>query len=136
VIMIWLATTSSDGLVADDYYKKGLAINRNLQRDAVALENSISADFTMDNVEGVIKVNFEKGKLENYPETLQLKMQFATHANNDKLVELHHGLNNQYIGYIKKPLPEGKWYFELSDGKWRLNAHATLKSRMSLLLKP
>ena len=29
----WLAVTSSDGLVADDYYKQGLAINQTLERD-------------------------------------------------------------------------------------------------------
>ena len=29
----WLAIISNDGLVTDDYYKQGLAINQRLQRD-------------------------------------------------------------------------------------------------------
>src|SRR5688572_10359806 len=41
---IWLAFVSSDGLVADDYYKRGLAINQELQRDRVAAERSLTAE--------------------------------------------------------------------------------------------
>ena len=32
-VMLWLAITSYDGLVSDDYYKEGLAINQVLRRD-------------------------------------------------------------------------------------------------------
>lgn len=32
-ITLWLAITSYDGLVADDYYKQGLAINQTLARE-------------------------------------------------------------------------------------------------------
>ena len=32
---LWLAVSSNDGLVADDYYKQGLAINQTLQREAL-----------------------------------------------------------------------------------------------------
>jgi hypothetical protein len=111
-----LAVTSNYGLVADDYYKKSLAINRSLERDASAIEKEISADIEIDNEQGLIRILFNKGNLENYPEILQLKLQHATHANNDVRVELHHGQSNQYIGYLKTLLPEGKWYFELSGG--------------------
>ena len=136
VIMIYLATTSDDGLVADDYYKKGLAINRSLERDAAANEKEISANIEVDNEQGTIKIILNKGNLKIYPEILQLKLQFATHASNDVQVELHHGQNNQYIGYMKKPLPEGKWYFELSGGEWRLNAHANIKKRVNISFRP
>lgn len=135
-IIIYLAVTSDDGLVADDYYKKGLAINRSLERDALAIEKEVSADIEIDNEKNVIKMIFNKGNIENYPEVLQLKLQFATHANNDVQVELHHGQYNKYIGYLKKSLPEGKWYFELSDGKWRLNAHANIIKSINVSLKP
>jgi len=135
VIMIWLAVSSDDGLVTDDYYKKGLAINRSLERDASAVEKKVSANIEMDSGQGIVKLIFDKGDLDIYPEVLQLKLQFATHASNDVQVALLHGQTNQYIGYIKKPLPEGKWYFELSDGSWRLNAHAILKSGASFRLE-
>ena len=135
-IMLWLAVTSDDGLVTDDYYKEGLAINRNLERDALAAEKEISAELELDNERGVIKIIFNKGSIETYPDIFQLKMQFATHANNDVQVDLHHGQDNKYIGYLKKSLLEGKWYFELSDDKWRLNAHANIKKNINISFKP
>ena len=33
IITVWLAVISNDGLVSDDYYKQGLAVNQRLQRD-------------------------------------------------------------------------------------------------------
>ena len=35
-VMLTLAVSSDDGLVTDDYYRKGLQINRTLERDALA----------------------------------------------------------------------------------------------------
>jgi len=39
----WLAYNSDDGLVARDYYKRGLLINKTLQRDHNAAARAISA---------------------------------------------------------------------------------------------
>jgi hypothetical protein len=39
----WLAYSTDDGLVARDYYKRGLLINRTLQRDHAAAARGISA---------------------------------------------------------------------------------------------
>ena len=39
----WIAFASADGLVADDYYKQGLAINKRLGREHAAREGGISA---------------------------------------------------------------------------------------------
>ena len=33
IITLWLAVSSADGLVAEDYYKQGLAINRVIERE-------------------------------------------------------------------------------------------------------
>jgi hypothetical protein len=136
VIMIWLAVTTDDGLVEDDYYKQGMAINRDLNRDVFAKENGISAELEMSNAEGWIKLGLIKGALVNYPEALRLKLQYATHDHNDVQVVLNHGQGNQYIGMIKEPLIQGKWYLELHEGKWRLNGHINAAEQVQLLLQP
>jgi len=138
VIMIWLAITTDDGLVADDYYKQGMAINRDLHRDTRAQEISISAALEMTELEGVVRISliFNKGGLENYPDTLQLNLQYATHDHNDVQVLLNHGQNDQYIGLINQPLIQGKWYLELSEGEWRLNGYMNAGKQITLLLKP
>ena len=138
VVMIWLAITTDDGLVADDYYKQGMAINRDLHRDTEAQEKGVSAALEMNESEGVIRVNLalHKGGLENYPDTLQLKLQYATHDHNDVQLLLNHGQADQYIGLINQPLIQGKWYLELSEGEWRLNGNMVVAKQVKLLLVP
>ena len=136
VIMIWLAVTTDDGLVEDDYYKQGMAINRDLNRDVSAKEKGISAELEMSNTEGWVKLSLNKGLLVNYPETLHLKLQYATHDHNDVQVVLNHGQDNQYIDIIKEPLIQGKWYIELHEGEWRLNGHIKAAEQVQLLLQP
>ena len=135
-VMIWLAVTTDDGLVADDYYKQGMTINRDLKRNAVAKERGISATLEMDGSEGWVKLSLNKGVLQDYPETLNLKFQYATHDHNDVQVVLNHGQADQYIGMIKKPLIQGKWYLELHDADWRLNGYVKTLGEIELLLEP
>jgi hypothetical protein len=138
VIMIWLAVTTDDGLVADDYYKQGMAINRDLSRDALAQEQGLSAALEMDDTDGLIRIDlaFDKGGLENYPDTLQLKLQYATHDHNDVRLVLNHGQGNSYIGMVKQSLIQGKWYIELSQGEWRLNGAMDVSKQVKVLLAP
>ena len=42
-ITLWLAITTFDGLVTDDYYKQGLAINKTLARATVAQDMGLVA---------------------------------------------------------------------------------------------
>ena len=43
VITTWIAFATSDGLVADDYYKRGLAVNAVLKREQTATQRGIQA---------------------------------------------------------------------------------------------
>ena len=51
-----LAVSSSDGLVADDYYKQGLAINRVIERDARARALGIAAQVTFNEERDGVRV--------------------------------------------------------------------------------
>ena len=42
-VTLWLAVSSSDGLVAEDYYKQGLAINRVIEREEAAQKLGLTA---------------------------------------------------------------------------------------------
>ena len=44
----WLAVTTSDGLVTEDYYKKGLSINQTLAQSASAERLGLTADLSVD----------------------------------------------------------------------------------------
>jgi len=134
VIMIWLAVDTDDGLVADDYYKLGLEINRVIVRDKKAAELGLSAVIEFDNQDKVINLIFDKGALASYPETLELRFQHATRANSDVLVVMSHGIDNRYIGNIKSALTEGIWYFELVDDDWKISARSRVESKNTIEL--
>ena len=134
VIMIWLAVDTDDGLVADDYYKQGLEINRVIVRDKKAAELGLSAVIEFDNKDQVINLKFNKGALASYPKTMQLRFQHATRADSDVAVVMNHGINNQYIGNIKELLTEGIWYFELVDDDWKINARSRVQAKNTIEL--
>lgn len=135
VVMIWLAVDTDDGLVADDYYKQGLAINQVIERDKKAAELGLSAIVEFDNTTRVIKLVFDKGLLDSYPQQLQLHLQHATRANSDVSVVMNRGIDNQYIGNIKKNLTEGIWYFELAEEDWKINARSHVQKKNTIELK-
>lgn len=140
VVMIWLAIDTDDGLVADDYYKQGMEINRVISRDKKAAELGLSAIIEFDNSVKVIRLRFDKGLLETFPKSLPLQLQHATRENSDRTVLLDHGIGDQYIGHLKRPISEGIWYFEIEDkadgdSGWKLNARHHVRAKNEIHLQ-
>jgi hypothetical protein len=120
MLMIYLAVNTDDGLVIDDYYKEGMAINQNLQRDKTAAELGLSAQLTVEKSGDMVRLNFNKGALEQYPEQLTLHFQHATHSGHDQILPLVRAPEDQYIGYLKQTIREGVWHIMLTTDQWRL----------------
>jgi hypothetical protein len=128
VVMIWLAVGTEDGLVVDDYYKQGLAINEDISRDKRAAELGLNANIEFDNSTRIIHLKFDKGIIESYPEKLHLHIQHATREDSDILVVLDHGIGDQYIGHSSEKISDGIWYFELAEADWKLNARSYVRT--------
>lgn len=128
VIMIWLAIDTNDGLVVDDYYKQGLEINRVIERDKKAAELGLSAVVELDNSARVIKMLFDKGRLESYPTSMPLQLQHATRENSDITVVLEHGIGDRYIGHLTQPVSEGVWYFSLAGNDSTSNVDTSIEA--------
>lgn len=79
-----LAYRTEDGLVADDYYKQGLAINRVLKRDERARELNLSAvsSFSGERVRVVLRDAREA------PQELRLLLIHPTRGGRDRSVSL------------------------------------------------
>jgi hypothetical protein len=77
---VWFAVTSSDGLVVDDYYKQGKAINQAKERDRLALSLGIRAQLLPQ--EPVLRLQLE-GKLPTPPGQLTLKVMHPTRSGDD-----------------------------------------------------
>lgn len=136
VILFWLAVTTDDGMVADDYYKQGLAINKSLRRERFASELGVSAIFEYDREFNRVLLILNKGELPDYPANLSFSLQHAARSDSDRQIELMHGQDNQYIGYIKGQLPAGVWHVELAMLEWRIGARINLSSQKKIQLLP
>ena len=118
--MIYLAVNTDDGLVVDDYYKEGMAINQSLQRDRTAAELGLSAQLMIEESGDMVRLNFNKCSLAEYPEQLTLHLQHATHAGYDQIIPLVRAPRDQYIGYLQHTIREGVWHIMLLTEEWRL----------------
>lgn len=144
IVMIYLAVTTDDGLVADDYYKQGLAINRKIERDRNAASLQLGARVEVDTATGFIKVTFDKGRMQQYPLELTLGLRHATQQQQDNFITLQRGIDNQYVGVAhddsRDGVREGIWHVELSHAgneggePWRLSRRVRLQGYSSIEL--
>jgi uncharacterized protein len=112
---MWIAFASADGLVADDYYKRGLAINQDLKRDQKAAQRGIAADVTLDS--GMLRVRLSG----TAPDAIFAQLAHATRAGYDQRLRLARIAQGVYETQMPA-LPAGRWRLILEDPRreWRL----------------
>ena len=117
-ITLALAIQSSDGLVADDYYKQGKAINMTITRDAQARALGYRAQLELS-AEGRVALKFDdaapKAKL------LKLTLHHPTRAGFDREILLSRNPDNIYTAAMA-PIDASRWSMTLEDESrtWRL----------------
>lgn len=116
-----IAIATNDGLVADDYYQQGLAINGVLARDERARALGLSAAVQFNEARDRVRVTL-RGALPERPPRLRLLN--ATRAGEDRSVELATVAPGVYEGALSIA-PEGLWRVQLEDSgaAWRLTGH-------------
>lgn len=119
--MMWLAVSTEDGLVEDDYYKKGLTINQTIERDQVAQSLHIKAQLMVGDDPGHVRMMLQAGDLGALPQQLRLKVLHPTRSGLDQEVLLTQRGEGYYEGGIKQ-LGAAKWRLILEDmdKHWRL----------------
>ena len=116
---LWLAIASDDGLVADDYYKRGLAINKVLAREGRGEAMGVGAIVALD-ADGGVRVELTRGDdATPPPATLRLKLLHPTRAGRDALVTLQRAADGSYEGRIASPVA-GRWLMSIETDGWRL----------------
>ena len=118
VVMLVLANATWDGLVADDYYRQGMQINRSLARDAEAARLGLVAALAFP-ASGVVEARLTGAGTDG--DRLTLRFAHATRTNADIQVRLTRSAGGVWRGALP-PLPSGKWYAELGNERWRLAA--------------
>jgi hypothetical protein len=119
-ITLYLAVSGQDGLVVDDYYKQGKAINQALHRDDVARQAGLTATVNFDQTQDRVNVVVKRADGSAVTGALTLSLVHATRSGYDNVVTL----NPTETGYTGKlpSLRTGKWNVLLEDKEkqWRL----------------
>jgi len=118
VITAALAISSSDGLVADDYYRRGLAINRDLAREERARALGVRAQVWLDPEGGRVRVALVARA---YPASVRLTLVHRARAGLDRSIALERLAPGLYEAPLAAPAG-GAWRLVLEDGAatWRV----------------
>ncbi len=134
--LAYLAATTFDGMVVDDYYKRGQEINMVLKRDHFATEYDVIADVAIDTELGVVSVAMSSVKPYEFPDALGLAFLHPTRANHDHKLLLEKGPDGRYFVDLNEPLTDGEWHIRLSDKNWKLQRRFQWPNRSQFRVKP
>jgi hypothetical protein len=117
----WIAMRSDDGVVADDYYKQGLSINRKLKHVELQPARPVGATITVA-AHGEVSVAIEG--LAEPPSDLRLELVRPGVASSAARVALNPGPDGDYVGQLPQQSP-GRWIVTLESRTWRLPTTVT-----------
>ena len=119
-VMLVLANATWDGLVADDYYQRGMQINQSLARDSEAARLGLGATLTFP-APGVVEARLTGAAAVLGGDRLNLRFARAARAGADVRIPMTRGAGGIWRGVLPA-VPSGKWYVELGNEQWRLTA--------------
>jgi len=115
----WLAWSTDDGVVADDYYKRGLVINRQLERSGRGEALGLGAVLDVG-PDGVVALALSGSAADAAtPATVRVRLTNATRAGLDRTATLARGAEGSYTGHMDPP-PPGRWLVSVETDVWRL----------------
>ena len=135
LVTLYLAVRSNDGLVDDDYYKQGLAVNLVTARKQNAARLGLQAEL-MQSTDGALIRILLRGKPDTVlPEVLKLRIAHPTRAGADQDVLLRSEGVGSYSGKLGALLT-GRWRIALEDekGEWLLTGDCNIENNTSLRL--
>ncbi|MDH4096645.1 MAG: FixH family protein [Betaproteobacteria bacterium] len=115
----WIAASGADSLVADDYYKQGLAINKVIAREERARALGLRAELELG--QGRIRVRLEGAA----PEALFVHLAHRTRAGYDQRLRLARA--GEFYEAELAPLAPGGWRVLIEDPRssWRIVREGT-----------
>lgn len=120
----WIAARGADSLVAEDYYKQGMAIHQTLERESRAAALGLSAQLQVQ--DGELRVHLE-GRLDTYPDQLELTLVHPSRQEQDLTLVLPATAQGEYRVALP-PMSAGQRRVVLQSETqdWRLAGRTTV----------
>lgn len=135
LVMITIALKHQDGLVADDYYKRGLEINEVIEREARAGELELTADVAFRPSDNRVSVRLSGRPIFEGPAEIQLGFYHATREDEDEVLSLRRDVHGVYSAPMPR-LSRGRWYVSAETPAWRLNGEVVLPAETRFRITP
>lgn len=120
-LMLFLAVKTDDGLVAEDYYKRGLEINQVLDRERKASEREMTATFDIRPEAGRISIDVDGNMGYTPPPAVEVRFLHATRAGLDLAMHLPRDPAGHYSGALPDLAP-GYYHVHVNGEDWRLRS--------------
>jgi hypothetical protein len=133
-VSAWIAVSTNDGLVAEDYYKEGLKAGETLAQSAQARAQSIAAQVKLT-AEGVtVRLVGRSDAGFSPPPAIRLTLSHPTRAGVDQ-TQLLTRQGDTYVGSLHLP-SSGHWLVLVEDESksWRLMASVMLPSSGDIVI--
>jgi hypothetical protein len=134
VITLVLAVRSDDGVVADDYYKRGLAINEQLARTREAVRLGLTAAIDLDGIQSYAKLRLRLTGTQPLPGDAAVKLRLVNPGRSgaDRVAMLARtpsadAYNAEYIGAWGEADPASArvaWRVVIEGRDWRIDGDA------------
>jgi len=131
--MLTLSIQSFDGLVVDDYYKRGKEINRVLERDIYAKKNNISANVQLSSEKLIVAIDTQ----DLYALSAEIEVRFLhpTQSGRDFSLRVDQQSPGHYSAEISH-LPVGRWIVQIGTPLWRLVTNVDIQQQTEFVMRP
>jgi len=120
----WIAAQRADSNVADDYYKRGLAINRSLERESRAKALGLRAELTLAG-ENDLRLRLTGGA--TLPPTVSVVLTHPVRAEQDRRLSLDRQADGGYR-IVAPQVGAGNWDVSIEAQDWRVaGRHVALR---------
>jgi hypothetical protein len=143
LITLWIAVRSDDGVVASDYYKRGLAINAELSRATRAIDLGLRADITLSGLASGDRVSVHLSSTKPLPPeaALRFKLIHPGRSGADRAVMLSRiggdASGADYVGQFNDEATSTRpvaWQVTLETQAWQLEGQMAPGASMRLHL--
>lgn len=117
IITVVLAINTDDGLVVDDYYKKGLEINKDLARDRMAEQFELRIGMQVE--KQTFTISLDGNNQFSPPGKIRVTFFRKTSGGDDKFMLLKRDTDGRYRGALPE-LMNGYWEILIEGDGWRL----------------
>lgn len=119
MVTLVVAVRTHDGLVEDDYYRRGLEINRTFERDRAADRKGLAATLQIEKGNPGFRVILSGNDSFRQPPAISVSFLHATRSGHDRQLTLQPVANGVYQAALPELAP-GAWNILIEAQDWRL----------------